>query len=559
MSLTKVTYSMITGASVNVLDYGADPSGVNDSTVAFTTALEQEKTVWVPSGTYKVNVTATKPFVLIGEGSQRTVLEPFDISIAAFTYHPTPSSPYWTYNSEVRNIGFTTSSTAKTGVGFTFGTTQQANYTAGMEFDNNVKFYGCRFYNLNKGVQFPFGNIGTEFYSCGFSANYYGVYCLDNRNYPSVSGAQVMHAGNKYFFGGQFDSNYCAVYVFNLTQGFGGIDLYSTIIEYNNIGIFCYTNNTNFTPVKFNSVWLEGNGASVSAADISIDIWSGTTATPTNYNPHACIFDGSNSSYVYDSGFATDIYLLATNSRLHIKDSQVETYSGYNGAPFLNPSANSQIIFENITTDGGVINSLPPKTFIKGNFKPQVYAIGTPNPASRGCMIPHRYNKSGGSYGGSNTVVTLTSASNLGNGSFNVTAGTTSDGVIYGTCNTYSIPFTSVTQYTALIAGTVTLSLGQWYVVTFDVKVISGQPTFNSWNRSSNQLIVGLSVPENNVWYTVGALGYCENADPAFYALDIGTQSATAAEVRLSAFQICSFGSEFEAQEFLASNTYVGI
>jgi polygalacturonase len=32
MSLTKVSYSMIAGASLNVLDYGADPTGVTDST-----------------------------------------------------------------------------------------------------------------------------------------------------------------------------------------------------------------------------------------------------------------------------------------------------------------------------------------------------------------------------------------------------------------------------------------------------------------------------------------------------------------------------------------------
>lgn len=39
MSITKVTNSMILGASVNVLDYGADPTGTNDSTQAIQAAI----------------------------------------------------------------------------------------------------------------------------------------------------------------------------------------------------------------------------------------------------------------------------------------------------------------------------------------------------------------------------------------------------------------------------------------------------------------------------------------------------------------------------------------
>lgn len=40
MPLTKVSYSMINGASVNVLDYGADPTGVADSTAAIQAAVD---------------------------------------------------------------------------------------------------------------------------------------------------------------------------------------------------------------------------------------------------------------------------------------------------------------------------------------------------------------------------------------------------------------------------------------------------------------------------------------------------------------------------------------
>ena len=56
MSLTKVSYSMITGSPVNVLDFGADPTGVVDATSAFTSAQGTGNVfVYIPSGTYKLN------------------------------------------------------------------------------------------------------------------------------------------------------------------------------------------------------------------------------------------------------------------------------------------------------------------------------------------------------------------------------------------------------------------------------------------------------------------------------------------------------------------------
>lgn len=54
MALTKVTYSMIDSAPANVLDFGADPTGVTDSTSAFTQALASSTLVYIPAGTYLV-------------------------------------------------------------------------------------------------------------------------------------------------------------------------------------------------------------------------------------------------------------------------------------------------------------------------------------------------------------------------------------------------------------------------------------------------------------------------------------------------------------------------
>jgi hypothetical protein len=77
MALTKVTYSMIDGASANVLDYGADATGVSDSRAAFQAAVTAviaagRGTVFVPSGTYLINGVASADSFLNG------VLVPWD-------------------------------------------------------------------------------------------------------------------------------------------------------------------------------------------------------------------------------------------------------------------------------------------------------------------------------------------------------------------------------------------------------------------------------------------------------------------------------------------------
>jgi hypothetical protein len=77
MALTKVSYSMIDGALVNALDYGADPTGVTDSAAAIQAALDTEKAVFLPEGTYKISSTLTLTGTgtsLIGAGPKNTVL-----------------------------------------------------------------------------------------------------------------------------------------------------------------------------------------------------------------------------------------------------------------------------------------------------------------------------------------------------------------------------------------------------------------------------------------------------------------------------------------------------
>jgi len=97
MSLTKATYAMINGAQINVLDYGADPTGVADSTSAINAALTYAgsliipdtpftgygyevkggATVYLPAGEYKTTASLVIPrnVSIVGAGKYSSLIK----------------------------------------------------------------------------------------------------------------------------------------------------------------------------------------------------------------------------------------------------------------------------------------------------------------------------------------------------------------------------------------------------------------------------------------------------------------------------------------------------
>jgi hypothetical protein len=76
MSLTKVSFSMIDDMPVNVIDYGADSTGVVDSTAAFVAAQVASQNIFVPSGTYLLNGLRIQNGVqIIGAGYENTIFK----------------------------------------------------------------------------------------------------------------------------------------------------------------------------------------------------------------------------------------------------------------------------------------------------------------------------------------------------------------------------------------------------------------------------------------------------------------------------------------------------
>jgi len=84
MALTKTTFSMIEGAVVNVLDFGADPTGVADSTAAIQAAIDSivQGTVYFPNGTFKItntiNIDASTKLTLNLRGNGRATIIKYD-------------------------------------------------------------------------------------------------------------------------------------------------------------------------------------------------------------------------------------------------------------------------------------------------------------------------------------------------------------------------------------------------------------------------------------------------------------------------------------------------
>jgi hypothetical protein len=84
MALTKVSYSMITGAVVNVLDYGADSTGVADSSAAVQAATNTGNAVYFPQGTYRVTgITRTGKTIWFSEGDAKILSDSVVLTVTS--------------------------------------------------------------------------------------------------------------------------------------------------------------------------------------------------------------------------------------------------------------------------------------------------------------------------------------------------------------------------------------------------------------------------------------------------------------------------------------------
>jgi hypothetical protein len=105
MSLTKVSYSMIAGAPANVLDFGADLTGVADSTAAINAALAASNIVYMPPGIYRttssINVSANQQ--LYGASGGTVIYSTLASGVAAIVVG-NPANNVLSYGCVVRDL-----------------------------------------------------------------------------------------------------------------------------------------------------------------------------------------------------------------------------------------------------------------------------------------------------------------------------------------------------------------------------------------------------------------------------------------------------------------------
>jgi hypothetical protein len=117
MSLTKVSFSMINGAVANVLDYGADPTGVASSSAAITLALASgSKIVYFPQGTYKTTSTIVRPssVKMLGDGPIASIITAAHNNSIVKT---TPATLEGDAYNTIEDLGFTNSATFNSAIG----------------------------------------------------------------------------------------------------------------------------------------------------------------------------------------------------------------------------------------------------------------------------------------------------------------------------------------------------------------------------------------------------------------------------------------------------------
>lgn len=118
MALTKVSYSMIAGESVNVLDYGAKSDGTTDDTLAIQAAIDAgvslNKAVYFPNGTYLISATLELPnnITLYGETQRKINVDENVYGVIIKTasnitmMKTTAVLPDFTYGIRIENISF---------------------------------------------------------------------------------------------------------------------------------------------------------------------------------------------------------------------------------------------------------------------------------------------------------------------------------------------------------------------------------------------------------------------------------------------------------------------
>ena len=129
MALTKATYSLIEGAPLNVLDFGAVGNDSTDSTAAiqaaFTEGAATGRAVYIPAGVYKITASLLIPddMIIYGDGKVRSTLKLYTANTATFALVCNIPNNFSIIGLDIGHIGIVCNGGAAKGSGVYWGTT----------------------------------------------------------------------------------------------------------------------------------------------------------------------------------------------------------------------------------------------------------------------------------------------------------------------------------------------------------------------------------------------------------------------------------------------------
>jgi hypothetical protein len=237
MSLTKVSYSMIEGAPVNVLDFGAVGDGVTDDSVAIQAAIDAagNGTLIFPAGVYLVGDLSIvgRQITMIGEGMKSTELK----AKPGSTYIFNAEEP-----SDIQASQFQINN-------FTLNGNNVANIIGvNIKFRHRWEIANCIISNCKYGVYELNSWLGSKT-NCYFILNTYGVY-LAGANHTGVHNSCTFTGANY----GVWITTQATGDVRNIDLAFNSCDF-----EYNNTSAYgVYVDTPNI--VYFNQCYFEEVG-----------------------------------------------------------------------------------------------------------------------------------------------------------------------------------------------------------------------------------------------------------------------------------------------------------
>lgn len=174
MSLTKVTYSMIKGAVVNVLDYGAIADNSTDNKAAFQAAINSailtNSSIYIPAGEYRISGELTIPsgyLEIFGDGYATALIGTFATGNMFTIASENPVCFY--------NLRITSSVTKSSG--------SAIYYDAGTGKQNNFSVVDSCFFNKQCNGVYFYRNAYQKVTNCQFTVN-------------EVSGGKCIYLGN---------------------------------------------------------------------------------------------------------------------------------------------------------------------------------------------------------------------------------------------------------------------------------------------------------------------------------------------------------------------------